>query len=206
MRNIVQIILFSILLASCNLISNSNSSSFTETQQTVMKGTIKKELNQYFKDMNKGNWEGVMDRTYPEIFKYASKEQMISIFSSLKEMGVDMFFKSFTLRSVSPPVYNGDEVFHRVFYNSVIDVKLSGMMADNIEVFADEMRKTYGNGVTVDEEKDMVYIKGKSSMVAVSEKEKQEWTFLEFNESKTDFLKKLLTKKVYRSLKAFDEN
>ena len=94
MRNIVQIILFSILLASCNLISNSNSSSFTETQQTVMKGTIKKELNQYFKDMNKGNWEGVMDRTYPEIFKYASKEQMISIFSSLKEMGVDMFFKS----------------------------------------------------------------------------------------------------------------
>ena len=206
MRNIVQIILFSILLASCNLISNSNSSSFTETQQTVMKGTIKKELNQYFKDMNKGNWEGVMNRTYPEIFKYASKEQMISIFSSLKEMGVDMFFKSFTLRSVSPPVYNGDEVFHRVFYNSVIDVKLSGMMADNIEVFADEMRKTYGNGVTVDEEKDMVYIKGKSSMVAVSEKEKQEWTFLEFNESKTDFLKKLLTKKVYRSLKAFDEN
>ena len=103
-------------------------------------------------------------------------------------------------------MYNGDEVFHRVFYNSVIDVKLSGMMADNIEVFADEMRKTYGNGVTVDEEKDMVYIKGKSSMVAVSEKEKEEWTFLEFNESKTDFLKKLLTKKVYRSLKAFDEN
>ncbi|MBL31537.1 MAG: hypothetical protein CMP62_02265 [Flavobacteriales bacterium] len=142
---------------------------------------FKIDLTNYFNAFNNRNWDLMTAMIYPKLFEFTSKEEMLQVFVDIEEMGMNMSIDLNEINKLSKIFVDGDLQFCRVFYRALIQIKLRGMMLENQSELAFNFQEQYGSeNVTYNDE--VFSINVENSMIAVSDLDTKNWTYMEYNE------------------------
>lgn len=161
------------------------------------------DLEDYSKAYSGSDWKEVTDMIYPKLFTITPKEQMIQMMSKLDSVGLKMTFKIEKLEKITEPVTSGTEKFRRIDYNSRMTITVGPSQELNIDLYKENFEATFGKeNITFDSSKKQFNINAHQSMIAVSNKDTDEWKYIEFNGGKADaILTQLIPEDVLNKLK-----
>lgn len=173
----------------------------TELSNKDLKAFFVKDITQYINEINAGNWDVSIDYMYPELFKYATKDQLISAFELVEKSGMTMSIDIIDFGDVSQIVEEGEEQFCRIEYNAKIDIRLSDELEEMAETLMTSMENTYGVGsIDYDEDQNKYVVTASRIVIAITPKKTTNWKYLEYDTSQKELLNELLPKKVMEEL------
>ena len=151
---------------------------------------IKSKLNLYMEKMITGDYEAMMDITYPKLFEIAPREDLIAMLSSAfdgDEMKIT--FDNHKILKVHDNIVKTENRLHTlVDYTLDMSMIINKDMAEVETLMLSEFEKQHGKeNVTYDKNKNTFLIKVKNQMIAV--KENNEWYFLENRKEQKTILK-----------------
>ena len=155
------------------------------------------DISTYFHNMNTENWDKMMSMTNPNLFKISPKEKLIGLFKSLKESGIAMNVSDINVKEYSEVIDYKDTLYSKINYNGVLTMTLNNQLMANIEMFKQELYKTYPKeDVEVDMEGRKIVIQADKSIIAMSTNNKESWTYFEVQEGQEIILNKLIPSEV----------
>lgn len=156
--------------------------------QDELLNTFKTDLEATMNYTNERNWDKVIDYTYPEMFNYVTKEQMIGVFESLSSSGIEMKTSNLTNLSVSEEIEFNGAIFYRIDFKNNLTIKLSEEILNYEETILDNLINFYKTRVddfNFDEDTNTLYLSG-NRVITVARKtqlETDDWKYLEINET-----------------------
>tara|TARA_B110000259_G_scaffold72176_1_gene84877 strand:- start:356 stop:931 length:576 start_codon:yes stop_codon:yes gene_type:complete len=178
--------------------------SFSSLGQDKLLDRFKNDIDATISYTNDKNWDKVMSFSFPEMFDFVTKEQMIEFFESSESSGIDIKPSNPTNFSISEPIEFDGATYYRVDYTSNLNIRLSGEMLNNKETILDDLYNAFISRVdefSFDEETNTLYLTG-NKVVSIARKTNpynDYWKYIEVNES--PMLKKLVPILVLRMLK-----
>ena len=178
--------------------------SFSSFGQEKLLDKFKKDIEAQISYTNDRNWDKVMSYSYPEMFSYITKEQMIEFFESADSLGMDIKPSNPTNFTIGDPVEFDGATYYRIDYKNNLTIKLFGKMLNNKKTILDNLYNVYKSRVdefSLNEETNTIYLTG-NKIISISRKTNPHndyWKYIEVNES--PMLKKLVPILVLRKLK-----
>lgn len=152
-----------------------------------------------------GEYETVLDYTYPKIFDIVSREQMMQLFQSmLKNDQFEIMFNE-----IDNDLQLGDEKrihdgkYVMVEYNNSLSIKFHEMEGMDPDFMLNMFKNAYPDGeVSYDKTEQKFDIETISKMLAISDEYTQgEWRFLNVNDSDRTMMQMILSEDI---IKAFE--
>jgi len=172
---------------------------------TVEKKSHKEEIEErlmtYLDLMNSGQFEKMLDITYPKLFDIVPKEQMLKM---MMEMFSDEEMKMSMSDMKIVKVHNNlvkteDEDFTLVDYKVKMKMALSGEALEAIDFIKAALKNQYGpESVTYDKEDTTLIIDAINQMVAIKQNDK--WYFVENGKQQEPIIKMLFDEKIRTEL------
>jgi hypothetical protein len=174
--------------------------SLSSFSQSDLKEEFQNYLTTYADAYNDGDWDYVSSSWYPKLFEVLPKNQLIQQLQQLIDMGFDMSLLNPRLYKISEIVNYEGLQYCRLYYNSLIIIKITGDQFD-VNILEQNFNMMYGKeNITYDGVEKKYSIKANQSMIAVLEIDGKEWKYFEYNEKEKEFLKFLLPEYVYEKL------
>lgn len=169
--------------------------------QAELINTFNEDITIYFDHMNTENWDEMMNMTNPNLFTITPKERLIGLFKSLKESGIAMNVSEIDVNEYSEIVNYKDTLYTKINYEGVLTMTLNNQLMGNIEMFKQELYKTYPKeSVVIDTENKKIIIEAEKEIVAMSTNNKQSWTYFEIQAGQEVILNKLIPSEVIPKL------
>ena len=166
-----------------------------------LKAKFTTDISNYLDAFNKGDWDGVINMIYPKLFDLLTKEQMIQTFNQMEEMGMEMKTDFNKIEKVSEVINYESSKFCRVYYNAGLTIKISGVMLENKDQLGQSFLAAYGlENVKYDDINNKFDINAKKSMIAVSNIDSDEWTYIEYNDQQEEMFKQLIPENVLEQI------
>ena len=178
--------------------------SFNSFGQDKLLDRFKNDIEDQISYTNDRNWDKVMSYSFPEMFNFITKEQMIEFFESSESSGINIKPSNPTNFSISEPIEFDGATYYRVDYKNNITIKLSGEMLNNKDAIIDNLYNAFINKVDqfdFNEETNSIYVTG-NKVISIARKTNpynDYWKYIEVNES--PMLKELVPILVLRKLK-----
>tara|TARA_B100000767_G_C19649961_1_gene486266 strand:+ start:64 stop:639 length:576 start_codon:yes stop_codon:yes gene_type:complete len=178
--------------------------SFNSFGQDKLLDRFKNDIEDQISYTNDRNWDKVMSYSFPEMFNFITKEQMIEFFESSESSGIKVKPSNPTNFSISEPIEFDGATYYRVDYKNNITIKLSGEMLNNKDAIIDNLYNAFINKVDqfdFNEETNSIYVTG-NKVISIARKTNpynDYWKYIEVNES--PMLKELVPILVLRKLK-----
>ena len=178
--------------------------SFNSFGQDKLLDRFKNDIEDLISYTNDRNWDKVMSYSFPEMFNFITKEQMIEFFESSESSGIKVKPSNPTNFSISEPIEFDGATYYRVDYKNNITIKLSGEMLNNKDAIIDNLYNAFINKVDqfdFNEETNSIYVTG-NKVISIARKTNpynDYWKYIEVNES--PMLKELVPILVLRKLK-----
>lgn len=173
----------------------------TPSKVDIYQMEIESKLNLYMDKMMDGDYEEMMDITYPKLFEIAPREAIVAVFKETfagEEMKIT-FANHKILKISDNLVMVENRLYTLVDYNLDMVMALKGEMEEAAAFMLPEFENEYGKeNVTYDKDKSIFSIKMKNQMIAI--KENNEWYFLENKKEQKALLKMILDSDVLRKL------
>tara|TARA_B100001769_G_C21809757_1_gene440586 strand:- start:65 stop:640 length:576 start_codon:yes stop_codon:yes gene_type:complete len=164
---------------------------------------FKKDIESQLSYTNDRNWDKVMSFSYPEMFSFITREQMIEFFESAESSGMDIKPSNANNFSISDPVEFDGATYYRIDYKNNLTMRLFGEMLNNKEAVIDNLYSVFKSKVdefSFNEETNTIYVTG-NKVVSIARKTNpynDYWKYIEVNES--PMLQKLVPILVLRKL------
>ena len=161
------------------------------------------DLEDYSEAYNNNNWEKVVSMIYPKLFVITPKDEMIQMMKKLDSVGIKMTLNINNIEKITDIITNGNENFCRIDYNSHMNVAIGTTQLPNIALYKESFESNFGKeNVKYDDSKKQFDINAHQSMIAVSNKDSNEWKYIEFNSGQADsIIEQLLPVEVLKKLK-----
>ena len=178
--------------------------SFSSFGQDKLLDRFKNDIDDQISYTSDRNWDKVMSYSFPEMFNFITKEQMIEFFESSESSGIKVKPSNPTNFSISEPIEFDGATYYRVDYKNNITIKLSGEMLNNKDAIIDNLYNAFINKVDqfdFNEETNSIYVTG-NKVISIARKTNpynDYWKYIEVNES--PMLKELVPILVLRKLK-----
>ena len=131
------------------------------------------------------NWDKLISFSFPEIFDFITKEQLIQQLAmsfDAKVVGFEIEVTSPTNISVSEPIEFGGSTYYRIDYNNNHIIKIvGGNVADMINVLDELYRIRGARKFSFDEKTKTIYVKD-NKVITIAKKNnsyKDSWKYLE---------------------------
>ena len=171
------------------------------TGQNQLKNHFEKDLKNYTTAFNNKQWDVVTQMMYPRIFEMMSKENMVMVLEQMDNLGVKMTTDFKHIDRISDVVENGNEKYCKIQYYGVIKVKLSGLMSQGSSLMQPQFEKEFGKeNVKYHEDTNSFTIHAHRSMVAIADKESNNWKYIDVNSPQAKGLQKLIPASVQQKL------
>ncbi len=186
-----------ILLSLLFIVGCSNDKDPATMSNEELKTYFTKDIKGYLVELNNQNWDSSMDYIYPELFKFATKDQMVGALEQMGEVGMKMTINFIGLGEVSEVMTVDDEQFCRIEYQATILMNIS----DEVLLYADQLETSfesaYGIGtVNYNEDEQVFTIDANRIIIAITEKGTSNWKYLEYNKEQDALLGKLIPEEV----------
>jgi hypothetical protein len=189
MKNFLLILLCVPLLFSCG-------EKNTENKENVQKEEKKEEnsldkdglMEQFNKDLkrsieasNNKEWDVTLDMTYPKLFDYITKEQMLEMLENSGDLFSSLNIIASEIKFLSPIVNYNEIQYTRYFYDAEINMiflniyDFEASLESFIEVVGEDNIRYDGNTLLIQINKEM-------SSLAILQKNSSEWKYLEWKE------------------------
>ncbi|MCO6468898.1 MAG: hypothetical protein J5I54_08650 [Bacteroidales bacterium] len=166
-----------------------------------LKAKFTTDISNYLDAFNKGDWDGVINMIYPKLFDLITKEQMKQTFNQMEEMGMEMKTDFNKIEKISEVINYKNSKFCRVYYNGGLTIKISGVMLENKDQLGQSLIAAYGlENVKYDGTNNKFDINANKSMIAVSNIDSDEWTYIEYYDQQEEMLKQLIPDKVLEQI------
>ena len=164
---------------------------------STLKNTFQNELDNYLLYSNSGEWDKLLDMTYPKVFELSSRDQMIESMKQMEASGLKINTKKAEVKSVSEPIVVDEVYYAHLEYEGEIEFILSEEMKAQSGIIFSQLKDSYNEGeVIFAEDKGAFHIEAIKSMFAISEDNKKTWTFFEYNKNQKEYLKELFPEDV----------
>ncbi len=172
------------------------------------KSELESRLGTFMDLTAKEDYNGLMDYIYPKLFDFASREQMIEVFSGLEALGIDMIIDKVTIDKIESLHQEGENRYVLGTYSLNARIVLVSDELKTTEA-AEQMQAAFAlqfaeNAVSYDKDNYTININGGiKHLVAVNEtKYKGLWYFVEYDQNNPDVLAILLPKEVIDKVNA----
>ena len=155
---------------------------FKQTKKDDITEQFKSDLKKIFKAKNKKDWNTVLDMTYPKLFDYVTKEELIKDYKSRSRFKKDVQSKLIGDIVISPIINFEGFKFNRIFYNE--ETLISFYNNDDLEYFIEDFEFAFGkNNIKVFSENNSFSVNIESSIVAILEGNSSKWKYIGWGES-----------------------
>ncbi|MEM7161217.1 MAG: hypothetical protein AAF487_02140 [Bacteroidota bacterium] len=173
----------------------------TTVQESDLMKKFDLDIRNYLDAFNKGKWNEVMEMIYPKLFDFITRDQMTQAFNQMEDMGMELKTDFNKIERISGLTEAEGKEFCRVYYDSDISVKISGNMLDAKDQLTQGFVEIYGKeNVKYVGDKKTFNIKAKKSMIAISEKNFNDWSYIKYNVSQEELLKQLIPEKALEQI------
>ena len=169
--------------------------------QTQLKQHFEKDIKNYTTAFNNKEWNKVTQMMYPRMFEMMSKEKMILVLDQMDNLGIKMITDFRSIDKISQVVENGKEKYCKIQYYGVISVKLSGLMTQGSSLIQPQFEQEFGKkNVKYNESNNSFTIQAHRSMVAIANKNSDNWKYIDVNSPQAKGLKRLIPAHVQEQL------
>ncbi|MGK0487764.1 MAG: hypothetical protein ACJAXB_000944 [Candidatus Endobugula sp.] len=161
-----------------------------------------------FVDLSKiEDYSRILDYSYPKLFDFVLKKDMLDVFNSIESMGIDMIFEEMNLKEPSLIEDTGEIKYVLCPYNAKISIVLiSAEMRKNknskamVQAFEQQFGK---KNTSYDASLHKISTQGLKQILAIQDnKYGNEWFFMEFDTSNPQLLDLLLPVNVVEKIMA----
>jgi hypothetical protein len=161
-----------------------------------------------FVDLSKiEDYSRILDYSYPKLFDFVSKKDMLDVFNNIENMGIDMIFEEMNLKEPSLIEDTGEIKYVLCPYNAKISIVLiSSEMRKNknskamVQAFEQQFGK---KNTSYDASLHKISTQGLKQILAIQDnKYGSEWFFMEFDTSNPQLLDLLLPVNVVEKIMA----
>lgn len=166
------------------------------------KEIFEKDLTVYLDYYNKTDWEKLTGMIYPRFFIAVRKSQVIETLKMLDSVGMKRTFQLKGIEKITPILSDGEESFCRIFYNTGITVVINKVQLPQLEKFIEDFTEDFGKENVKFDEKEFIFtINAHQSVIAVSGKDKNKWSYMELNnEHSFDIVAQAVPKNIMKEL------
>jgi len=159
-----------------------------------------RDLEKNLEASNNRNWNVALDMTYPKLFDYATKEDIVAQFESVFIYYKNMQLEASNIRHSYPIIEHEGMKFTRFSYDSKITFTLYD--EDSLDDMYSTFRDTYGkNNVQANHVDNSIIINLESYMLAVLQDNSSEWKYLQWNDVLFDNFDDFIPSVVLKGLK-----
>jgi len=163
--------------------------------QTTAKEAFTKDIATFMSNTTAGDWDAVLDMTYPKLFTLLPREQMkAAMIAAIEGTGMKTTVKALDVAKVYAPIKEGDETFQRIDYNSELNLGLNDQMWSMRDAMLEGMRASMENAedVVVNEETKSIVVNQLSTMIAIKADGADEWKYLQFQSNQKSMLMSII--------------
>jgi hypothetical protein len=190
MKKII-LILFSLIaiLTSCGQNNNLNK-------------RFQKDIIKYREACNDKDWDKVIDMIYPKLFDSLSKPQMTLFFMLAESIGPKTVLEFNRIDSLSDIFVNGNEKYCRIYYSGLLKFNIGGdISSKDVDQLKKNCEDKYGaKNFQFDEKQHLFIIKSDQSMIAISDKDKNDWKYVEYSGAMKQMFIKIIPEEVHKML------
>ena len=162
---------------------------------------LKSRLDVFMERTANEDYMGLMDYIYPKIFDFATKEQMVKLFTGLEDLGMDMIIDEIHINKIEPLHEDGDNRYALGSYIAkmrVVITKAELQTAEAALQMEAAFQMQFGQeAVIYDAENHTISINGNKHLIAIKEaKYEGLWYFIEYDRSNPTMISMLLPKDV----------
>lgn len=169
--------------------------------QNELEAHFEKDLIDYTDAFNKKQWNIVTQMMYPRVFEKMSKSKMLLFLEQMDNLGVKMTTDFRSIDHISRVVKAGHEKYCKIQYYGVIRVKLSGLMSQGSSLVQPQFEAEFGKeNVKYHESSNSFTIQAHRSMVAVANKQMDNWTYIDVDSPMAKGLRSLVPAHVQKQL------
>jgi len=173
----------------------------TGFSQKHLQAHFEKDLINYTDAFNKKQWNTVTQMMYPRVFEKMSKSNMLMFLEQMDNLGVKMTTDFRSIDKISKVVKAGNEKYCKIQYYGVIRVKLSGLMTQGSSLMQPQFEQEFGKeNVKYHEASNSFTIQAHRSMVAVADKQSENWKYIDVDSSMAKGLRNLVPAHVQKQL------
>lgn len=180
------------------LLSFAITSGFAQKQ---LQEHFEKDLISYTTAFNNKDWNRLTEMMYPPLFKLMSKENMLQVLGQMDKLGISMSTDFKSIDSMSDIVEYKNEKYCKIAYFGIINVTLSGPMAQGSSLLQIQFEQEFGKeNVNYQKNTNSFTIDAHRSMLAVANKKSDNWKYIDIDSPQAKGLKKLIPAKVQQQL------
>jgi len=145
-----------------------------------------------------GDFETVLDMTYPKLFDLISRDQMQQMLSSvLNNPEMKMSISVDSIQKIYEPLVEGAETFRRIDYISVMRMNLGDELWKEKGAMVEGMQVSMPTAnVTIEDATQSLLINQLSSMIAIQAEGSSNWKYLQFQPNQLVMLKSLIPESI----------
>jgi len=163
--------------------------------QTSAKETFTTDIATFMANTSTGDWDAVLDMTYPKLFTLLPREQMkAAMVAAIEGTGMKTTVKALDVEKVYAPIKEGEETFQRIDYNSELNLGLNDQMWSMKDQMLQGMRASMGNDadVVVNEQTKSIVVNQLSTMIAIKADGSESWKYLQFQSNQKSMLMSII--------------
>jgi len=185
-------------LVSCLLLLSYVSSITAQTDEEI----FERDIASFMDNTGAGNFDAVLDLTYPKLFTLVPRDQMKAVLASMlnnPDMKISIAVNG--IEKIYDPVAEGTEVFRRIDYNSAMQMKLGDEMWQQKEAMVAGMKMSMGtDNIIIDDETQSLLIDQVSTMIAIQQEGATDWKYLQFQADQAMMLKSIIPESVIQKM------
>lgn len=185
-------------LVSCFLLFAFTTNIHSQTDEEIFERDIK----MFMDNTGTGNFDAVLDLTYPKLFTLVPREQMKAVLGSMldnPEMKITIAVNG--IEKIHEPVVEGTETFRRIDYNSAMRMELGDEMWEQKEMMISGMKMSMGDvDIIADDDTQALLIDQLSTMIAIQEDGASDWKYLQFQADQAMMLKAIIPEAVIQKM------
>ena len=144
----------------------------------LSKENLESRLSDYIRLMENEEYEKAISYLPTEFWKHYKKKDFIEGFSNNPNNVENLSIDNLQIIKLSPRKKINDNYFKIIQYSTDLEYDTDKIEKRLIEKY----KKYYGEySVTIDSERNRIKIKNENSLIAVFDKEENDWKFMEFN-------------------------
>lgn len=167
----------------------------TLLQAQSSKETFTKDIASFMASTSSGDWDAVLDMTYPKLFTIVPREQLKGMMiQSIEGTGMKTTVKALDIEKVYAPIKEGGETFQRIDYNSELNLGLNDELWKMKDDMIQGMRSAMDDesAVVVNEETKSISVTQLSTMIAVQADGADMWKYLQFQSNQKNMLMSII--------------
>ena len=169
----------SVIMTSCGQTSKEYEISKQEKDDLIEQ--FNEDLKRFIEASNNKEWDVTLEMTYPKLFDYINKEEMLLMMEGSGELFSSLNIIASEIKFLSPIVNYNEIQYTRYFYDAEINMIFHNIY--DFEASLESFIEVVGeDNIRYDENTLLIQINKEMSSLAILQKNSSEWKYLEWKE------------------------